>query len=104
MPILRESRGARPIVAPVDLLRAHPIFGQLPSKVIDQLGTYVTRRRLRRGASIFAKGDPGSGLMAVLQGSVKISVPTIDGREVVLNLIQPGEVFGEIALLDGQPR
>jgi CRP/FNR family cyclic AMP-dependent transcriptional regulator len=89
---------------PTEVLRAHPIFGQLPGDVIAQLGTYATRRRVRRGARIFAKGDPGTGLMAVLQGSVRISVPTVDGREVVLNLMQAGEIFGEIALLDGQPR
>jgi CRP/FNR family cyclic AMP-dependent transcriptional regulator len=68
------------------------------------VGTYATRRRVKRGAVIFAKGDPGTGLMALLEGAVRISMPTQDGREVVLNLVQPGEIFGEIALLDGQPR
>jgi CRP/FNR family transcriptional regulator, cyclic AMP receptor protein len=90
--------------SPAELLRAHPIFGQLPADVIAQLGTYAVKRRVQRGGVIFAKGDPGTGLMAVLQGSVRISMPTLDGREIVLNLMQPGEVFGEIALLDGRPR
>jgi CRP/FNR family transcriptional regulator, cyclic AMP receptor protein len=97
-----ESRATR--VSPTELLRAHPIFGQLPTDVTAQLGTYATRRRVKRGAVIFAKGDPGTGLMALLEGAVRISMPTQDGREVVLNLVQPGEIFGEIALLDGQPR
>jgi CRP/FNR family transcriptional regulator, cyclic AMP receptor protein len=101
---VRQRRDAYPTLSPVELLRAHPIFGRLPANVVEQLGTYVTKRRVPRGAMIFAKGDRGNGLMAVLRGSVRISVPTLDGREVVLNLIQPGEVFGEMALLDGQPR
>src|SRR4051794_15547667 len=93
MSSLRESRTARAVVSPVEVLRGHPIFGKLPEKVLDQLGTYVTRRRVRRGNVIFTKGDPGTGLMAVLQGTVKISVPTVDGREAVLNLIHAGELF-----------
>ena len=53
---------------------------------------------------IFAKGDPGTTLMAVLTGSVRISVPAGDGHEAVLNIIKPGQVFGEVALLDGRAR
>ena len=85
-------------------LRNHPLFRECPPAVIEHFGTYMTRRSVRRGATIFAKGDPGTGLMAVLWGSVKISVPTADGREAVLNIINPGEIFGEMALLDGRPR
>lgn len=85
-------------------LRNHPLFREFPPAVIEHFGTYMTRRSVRRAATIFAKGDPGTGLMAVLWGSVKISVPTPDGREAVLNIINPGEIFGEMALLDGRPR
>ena len=86
------------------LLRHHPLFGQLPLRVIEHLGSYMRKRALARGETIFAKGDPGSGLMGVLSGSVKISVPSADGRDIVLNIIHAGEIFGEIALLDGRPR
>ena len=88
----------------VDLLRAHALFGKLPPRSLEQLGSYVTTRRVRKGTTIFVKGDPGAALIAVLKGTVKITVPAADGRETVLNLIRPGELFGEIALLDGQPR
>ncbi len=100
-------RAAKPPSRPVDKLaplRNHPLFREFPPAVIEHLGTYMTRRSVRRGAMIFAKGDPGTGLMAVLWGSVKISVPTSDGHEAVLNIINPGQIFGEIALLDGRPR
>jgi CRP/FNR family cyclic AMP-dependent transcriptional regulator len=86
------------------LLRNHSLFGQLPPAVIEHLGSYMKRRTLPRGSTIFAKGDLGSGLMGVLTGSVKISVPSADGRDIVLNIIHEGEIFGEIALLDGHPR
>ncbi len=79
-------------------------MGQLPAEALEQLSAYVTRRRVARGATIFAKGDPGHGLMAVVRGSVKISLPSAGGREVVLNRIPAGEVFGEMALFDGQAR
>ncbi len=100
-------RAPKPPSRPVDKLaplRNHPLFREFPPAVIEHLGTYMTRRSVRRGAMIFAKGDPGTGLMAVLWGSVKISVPTSDGHEAVLNIINPGQIFGEIALLDGRPR
>jgi CRP/FNR family cyclic AMP-dependent transcriptional regulator len=105
--IVPPPRDAKPLPRTVDKLaplRNHPLFREFPPAVIEHLGTYMTRRSVRRGATIFAKGDAGTGLMAVLWGSVKISVPTTDGREAVLNIMNPGEIFGEIALLDGQPR
>ncbi|MFZ1090479.1 MAG: Crp/Fnr family transcriptional regulator, partial [Xanthobacteraceae bacterium] len=86
------------------LLRRHPLFGRLPPRVIEHLGSYMRKRALVRGETIFAKGDPGRGLMGVLSGSVKISVPSADGRDIVLRIVHPGEIFGEIALLDGRPR
>jgi CRP/FNR family cyclic AMP-dependent transcriptional regulator len=86
------------------LLRQHPLFRELPAPVIERLGAYMKMRKVPRGTGIFAKGDPGTGLLGVLAGSVKISVASADGRDVVLNVIQAGEIFGEIALLDGHPR
>lgn len=88
----------------VSLLRGHPLFRQLPPAVLERLGSYMKRRALARGAAIFAKGDLGVGLMGVVKGAVKISVPSADGRDIVVNIIHEGEVFGEIALLDGHPR
>ena len=59
---------------------------------------------IRLGTTIFAKGDPGTSLFAVCSGTVKISNHSTDGKDAVFNLINVGEIFGEIALLDGQPR
>src|ERR1700704_1184597 len=86
------------------ILRRHSLFGKLSSAAIEHLGSYMKRRSLPRGAVIFTKGDPGTGLMGVLAGRVKISVPSADGREIVLNIVREGELFGDMALLDGRPR
>ena len=86
------------------LLRNHPLFRDLPPEVIEHLGSYMKTRKVARGAAIFAKGDPGSGLMGVLTGTVKVSVASAEGKDIVLNIFHEGDVFGEIALLDGRPR
>ena len=88
----------------LSLLRNHSLFRDLPAAVIEHLGSYMKTRRVVRGTAIFAKGDPGTGLMGVLAGTVKVSVASADGNDIVLNLFHVGEVFGEIALLDGRPR
>jgi CRP/FNR family transcriptional regulator, cyclic AMP receptor protein len=79
-------------------------FEGLPTATLDRLAAASRTVAYPAGAPIFAKGDDGLGLMAVLSGTVKISVTAEDGREVVLTRIGRGEVFGEIALLDGLPR
>src|ERR1700754_1904647 len=88
----------------LSLLRNHPLFQDLPGPVIEHLGSYMKTRKVARGATIFAKGDPGSGLMGVLAGAVKVSVASSEGKDIVLNIFREGEIFGEIALLDGRPR
>ena len=101
------STDARPVAGTRDrlsLLRNHPLFCDLPPAVIEHLGSYMKTRRVARGATIFAKGDPGSGLMGVLSGMVKVSVASAEGKDIVLNIFHEGEIFGEIALLDGRPR
>ena len=86
------------------LLRNHPLFCELTPPILEQISAYIKRRSVPKGSTIFEKGDAGVGLIGVVSGSVKISVNSADGRDIVLNIIRPGEVFGEIALLDGRAR
>ena len=75
--------------------------------VENERDAVVARARLRHfaaGETIFLMGSPGDSMMAVLSGQVRISVPSPEGREIVLAIFQAGEVFGEIALLDGKER
>ena len=85
-------------------LRDHPIFRGIDDSAIEQLFKYAKTLNLRRGAEIFSRGDSGDRLYAVRKGTVRISISSSDGRGATLNLIQANEIFGEIALLDGQMR
>jgi len=104
MPARLESRRIISAADKLAVLRRHPLFGGLAPEHIDRLSTYATMRAFPRNATIFTKGDPGTSLFAVCSGTVRIGVPSPDGRDAVFNLVNPGEIFGEIALLDGRPR
>ncbi|HWZ07349.1 MAG TPA: Crp/Fnr family transcriptional regulator [Bradyrhizobium sp.] len=86
------------------VLRKHPYFCDLGPEAFDQLCRYAKHATLKRGSTIFSKGDAGNSLVAVISGTVKISISSPDGRTAILNLIGPGEIFGEVALLDGHAR
>jgi CRP/FNR family cyclic AMP-dependent transcriptional regulator len=87
-----------------DVLATHPLFEGLPVSVLDRLAAHARVAPFAEGARIFEKGDPGLSLMLVLEGVVKISIFSDEGKEVVLNLIREGEILGEIAILDGEKR
>jgi CRP/FNR family cyclic AMP-dependent transcriptional regulator len=88
----------------LSVLRKHPFFCDLEPEALDQLCRYAKHATLKRGATLFSKGDPGNCLYAVISGTVKMSVSSADGRSAILNLVGPGEIFGEMALLDGLAR
>lgn len=85
-------------------LAANELFGVLSEQELDQLLAHAHILTYSAGALIFAKHDPGHSLMVVLRGLVKISNFSPEGREAVHALMDPGEVFGEMALLDGKDR
>ena len=85
-------------------LLASPIFQAMRPEELDAILRLASERSVPKGTTIFQKGDEGSSMMAVLRGRVRVSAVSADGKEVTLNVISPGEVFGEIALLDGKPR
>ncbi|MEH0071539.1 Crp/Fnr family transcriptional regulator [Pannonibacter sp. Pt2-lr] len=56
------------------------------------------------GAILFETGDPGNGCYAILEGSLKVSILSVEGDEQLLAVLGPGDLVGELALLDGRPR
>src|SRR5262249_62216939 len=108
--ILQSMRGIKDI--PVhfrdadkrELLQNNYLFSKLSAKQIDRLAACVVGKSVLRGTSLFAKGDPGSSLFAICRGTVKVSAPSVDGHDAVFNVFGKGDIFGEIALLDGRPR
>jgi len=86
------------------LFEGHALFGILSSGDIDALLSHARFEHYPAGRLIFAKGSPGRSMMALLAGSVRIGSTTSSGREVVLAILNAGEIFGEMALLDGGER
>lgn len=86
------------------MLQARSFLGVLPDAAIDLLIQRGRTAALRKGQAIYERGDDGDSLMFILSGRVKIYNVTGDGREVVLNFLGPGDVNGELAVLDGRAR
>jgi len=93
-----------PMVDKRQALANHPLFRHLRDSELTALLARARVERHKANGVIFRHGAPGLGLLAVLSGQVKITSSSAGGREIVLNVINPGEVFGEMALLDGKPR
>jgi CRP/FNR family transcriptional regulator, cyclic AMP receptor protein len=94
----------RTVSSKLSVLRKHPFFCDLEPGALDQLCRYAKHTTLKRGASIFSRGDPGNSLFAVISGTVKISISSPDGRNAILNRIGAGEIFGEMGVLGGVER
>ncbi|HXX05114.1 MAG TPA: Crp/Fnr family transcriptional regulator [Xanthobacteraceae bacterium] len=86
------------------LLEKCTLFGALDQQARREIVSYAQPRSFAVGQSICRIGDPGDSMMAVIIGTVRISLPTVKGKEIILADLQAGELFGEIALLDGKAR
>jgi CRP-like cAMP-binding protein len=80
------------------------LFRRLSENEREALFTRARTQRYAANESIFLMGSPGDSMVAVLRGTIRISVPSADGKEIVLAILGPGELCGEIALLDGKER
>jgi CRP/FNR family cyclic AMP-dependent transcriptional regulator len=87
-----------------ELLRNSHLFSHLEDSEADGILAGAVVMHYPEGARIFQKGDPGDSMMAVLHGRVAISDPSPDGRQVLLTVFHEGDVFGEMALIDGKER
>jgi CRP/FNR family cyclic AMP-dependent transcriptional regulator len=86
------------------VLRRSPLFARLGDGETDAILAHARVAKHAEGDRIFSKGDPGDSMMAVLKGRVSVSTPSDDGRQVVLTVMHDGDLFGEIAMLDGKER
>jgi CRP-like cAMP-binding protein len=89
--------------AVLSLLRASPIFREVPGREIDGLGRFAQVDRHRPRQFIFMEGDPALWLYIVKAGRVKILKHSSAGKDVVLELLGPGEIFGGVAVLEARP-
>ena len=95
---------SRELLATSELLRNVSIFRGLPTEALDALTRVLTPRRAAKDELIIAEQQPGDALYIVASGKVKVSLRGENGREMILSVLGPREFFGEMSLLDGEPR
>ena len=87
-----------------DVLRQTPLFAGLDDEAAAALSSSMVEYRMRRGEVLFHEGDSGDRLYVVTEGKVKLGRTSADGRENLLAILGPGQMFGELSLFDPGPR
>jgi CRP/FNR family cyclic AMP-dependent transcriptional regulator len=86
------------------VLKTVPLFASFPEDQLRMLSTLVTRKSASRSTTIMAGGDPTDSLYIVLSGRLKVMMSDAEGKEVILSILGAGEFFGEMGLIDDEPR
>jgi CRP-like cAMP-binding protein len=86
------------------LIRRSYLFKDVAQPILERLAGLSVTKHLDRRENLFSRGDEGDALYAVVEGLVRIWVGSDSGKELTFSIMEPGDVFGEIALLDGLPR
>src|SRR5258708_6004021 len=87
-----------------EVRKAGPRFASFQEDQLRMLTTMVARRSATRSTTIMAGGDATDSLYIVLSGRLKVMMSDSDGKEVILSILGPGEFFGEMGLIDDEPR
>lgn len=86
------------------LFADHFLLQHVPEEEQGELLRYARERRCAAHETVFQRGDPGTSLMAVVEGRVRITLASESGKEMTLAIVEPGGLFGEIAIIDGKGR
>jgi len=86
----------------IDHIVTIPLFEGLQTKQHEALATIARKRPYKKGQTIFSEGDEGTGFYAIISGRVKIFKLSPDGKEQILHMMGPGEIFGEVPVFTGQ--
>lgn len=86
------------------LIRNVPLFATLAERHIDMLAAVIQRKAYPRGAGILKTGEQTASLFIIVSGAVEVVVSNRQGDEVILDILKPGEYFGEMGLIDDLPR
>ena len=84
-------------------LRKLPVFADLEAADLTAIGRITAERRVERNRTVFAEGDPGEGFHFIRSGKVKVFKSSEDGKEHILNILGPGDVFAEVLLFNEAP-
>ena len=104
VPPLVSSGPRRVIAQTADFLASVPLFRGLDQEELAKFGELVRERSYPKGSVILFQDDPGDSLYILRTGRVKVVLIGEDGREVILGVLESGSHFGELALIDDQPR
>jgi CRP/FNR family transcriptional regulator, cyclic AMP receptor protein len=85
-------------------LKMNPMFADLGADELSRLANLCHTQHLNGGEVLFQKGDAGDALFGVRCGQIRIETGASDGSRLTLNFMGPGDLFGEVAVLDGQSR
>src|SRR5919205_3812384 len=97
-------RASQAVRADPELLARVGLFADLTSAELIGLAGLMRPRPYAKDEVIFLRGDPGTAFYVVASGRVKIVLTSPDGKELILRRFGPGSAFGELALLDDEPR
>ncbi len=86
------------------ILSTSPLFACLGEEAVQRIASACVSRQLAAGKVLFKKGEAGDALFGIRRGTVQIETGTVTGQRATLNVLGPGDVFGEVALLDGRAR
>ena len=86
------------------ILKMNPMFADLGADELQRISGLCHTQQLALGEMLFQKGDPGDALYGVRRGQIRIETGASDGSRLTLNFMGPGDLFGEVAVLDGQSR
>jgi CRP/FNR family transcriptional regulator, cyclic AMP receptor protein len=87
-----------------DFLKYVPIFSDLDAATIDKISNLGTRKVFKKDSVILFEHETGSALFVIIEGKVKVSRVSDDGKEVILTILSESDFFGEMAILDGLAR
>lgn len=88
----------------IEGLRAIPLFANLDEKDLSDIAGLLIERKFPRDAVIFEEGTLGDYMYLIQEGQVKVTKMSEDGREKILEIFGPGDFFGDMSLLDREPR
>lgn len=87
-----------------DILKKIPLFSSLSDEILKSLSTTVRLQNIKQGQVVFRKGDEGTALYILKSGAIKVVIPSRLGAEIIVSIFKEGDFFGEMSLLDGEPR
>jgi CRP-like cAMP-binding protein len=98
--------GSKVLLVPIDqeVIRKAPLFTALDDAAATSLLANMVSVKIAKGSVLFAEGDEGDQLYVIAEGKLKLGTSSGDGRENLLSILGPGEMFGELSLFDPGPR